>query len=777
MSKCMGQALAAVSGAAAFAATSPARADAEAGVSVETVVVTARLRPEDAQSVPGALSVVGAAALQVTGTNNMAQITQLIPSANYSSPNPRNTSLTIRGLVPITQSNDGLEPSVGFYVDQVYHARPATAAFDFLYVERVEVLRGPQGTLFGKNTTAGAVSITTKAPSFQRAAEGELTLGNYGYRQGKASVTGPIFGQVVAGRLSVVATRRDGVIHNVATGANHDNINNIAVHAQLLIQATPNLRVRLSVDESSIDTNCCTQVFVRVGTTLKPAARQYPALAAGQNYRPPSLNPYDRLTDIDAPLKVTTDEGGLAAIVDWDLGHATVTAVSAWRWWNWDVANDRDYTGLPIQLVQHIPTHQDQYSQELRIASNGRRTLEYVAGLYAFTQTIKGRPISGFGPLATYWLLGPPPAFPANLLDGYASDGQTRFRSNSYAVFGEVTWRLTDRFNLTGGLRYTWEDKNGQYAMTVSGGAPATGALLTSKLSILRPQAYSASTRDGSLSGRVVAAYDLAKRVMAYASYAKASKSGGINMSGLPLDAANNPALATAVVRPERNTSYELGVKSTLFAGRLRLNADVYETTVRDFQANVVDTAAGALRGYLANIDKVRVLGLEVDGDFVINQHLSGRFALARTDGRAVSYKNGPCPLELTGAATTVCDLSGQPLPTLPKFAWSVGGEYRRDLTLRRLAGQGYLHADFVARTHVFGDSPDSRYTLIEGYRLVNAALGFRSNGGWEAAVWVRNLFDQNYLQNVTVQTGSSGLVIGTPSDPRTFGVTLRARY
>jgi iron complex outermembrane receptor protein len=248
-------------------------------------------------------------------------------------------------------------------------------------------------------------------------------------------------------------------------------------------------------------------------------------------------------------------------------------------------------------------------------------------------------------------------------------------------------------------------------------------------------------------------------------------------MSGLPLDAANNPALATAVVKPERNTNYEIGVKSRLFDDRLVLNADLFHTTVHDFQTNVVDTGPGALRGYLANIEKVRLKGLEIDGSFVFNEHFSGRFGLSRTDGQYVSYRNGPCPLELIGNATTVCDLSGRGLPNLPKFVWTAGGEYKDDIDLGGLAGEAYLRADFSARTRIFGDPTDSRYTVIDGYRLVNASVGFRSDGPWEASLWVRNLFGEHYLQNVTVQAGNSGLVVGTPSDPRMFGVTLRAHY
>ena len=134
----------------------------------------------------------------------------------------------------------------------------------------------------------------------------------------------------------------------------------------------------------------CTQVFFAVGTTLKKPGRQYPALAAGADYDPPSLNPYDRLADIDASLGVDTNEGGVSAIADWNLGNATLTSVSAWRYWNWDAANDRDYTSLSIQTLQHIPSRQDQYSQELRLASNGTHRVDYVAGLYWVAQTITG---------------------------------------------------------------------------------------------------------------------------------------------------------------------------------------------------------------------------------------------------------------------------------------------------------------------------------------------------------------------------------------------------
>lgn len=766
-------------------------AEPDAGDSARTpgqIIVTARRRAEDAQSVPAALSVIGGDTLTKTYTVNLNQVTQLVPTLNYSSPNPRNTAFTIRGLgssvVAISQANDGLEPGVGFYVDQVYHARPATAAFDFTDIDQIEVLRGPQGTVFGKNTTAGAIHITTKAPSFTFGAEEEISVGEQGFVQAKAAITGPLISDVLAVRLSGAITRRDGVLYNVRYGKKQNDLHNDAIRGQLLFKPSDDFNFRLIGDWSNFKNECCTQVHVRVAPTLKPAAQQYAALAAGQGYTPPSTNPYDRLTDIDAPLGVDTNEGGVSGIAEWTVGQATITSVSAWRFWNWDAANDRDYTGLHIQTTQHIPSRQDQYSQELRIASNAPGPLEYVAGLYYFHQKIVGHPISIYGPLATYWLL--PAGRPANLLDGYQTDGRTDFRTDSYAIFGEVTWHPLPRLALTGGIRYTYEEKDGIYDVRAFGGLTTglTPALIADKNSILRSQNYSAHIGEGSPSGRVNIAYNLTGDIMTYASFARGQKSGGINMSGLPTypagvpgHASGDPIDGTKVVRPEKNTTWEAGIKTRWFDQRLTLNINGYYTKVTDFQANVVDNAAViALRSYLANIPKVTVKGVEFDAALRISDHFSLSASGAYADGKYASYANGPCPIEKTGSGTAKCDLTGQGLPGLPKWSGTVSGEYAMPVSRGGLDGEFYLRADASGKTKIFGEATGSAYTVIEGYTVVNASIGFRAAPGWEVSLFARNLFDKDYMQNLTVQAGNSGLIVGTPSDPRMFGITLRAR-
>lgn len=753
----------------------------------EDIVITARGRSEALESVPVAASVVGRDLLDQSYTVNTQQLSLLVPALAYSSANPRNTAITIRGLgssiVAVSNANDGLEPGVGFYVDQVYHARPATAAFDFTDIDQIEVLRGPQGTLFGKNTTAGVIAIRTAPPSFTPGATEEVSVGSFNFVQAKASLTGPLFGHIIAFRVSGLTTRRDGVIRNVRSGADMNTIGNQAVRGQLLIKPSAAFQLRLTADFAAFKAVCCTQVFLRGGQSLRPASRQYPFLAAnapGGAYAPPSLNIYDRVTNIDAPIGVDTSEGGVSAIADWDAGPVTLTSVSAWRFWNWDAANDRDYTGLPVQSIQRIPSRQDQFSQELRIASNGERAVSYVAGFYYFTQKISGRPISIFGPAGAYYLIGATTGasntpVPADLLDGYGSDGATRFRVDSYAAFGEVNWRITPRLTITGGLRYTSEVRSASYDLTVAGSPPTTNsALIAARLSVLRPQSYAARDREGNLSGRANAGWQVTPNVFAYVSAARGFKSGGINVSGLPLNAQNQPVLSTAVIRPEVNTTYEGGVKAQLFDKRLIINIANFYTQVHNFQATIVDSSQTvALRGFLSNIPRVTVKGFEIDATAQITPRLHLRASTAFADGRYADYPAGPCPLEQQTSATAACNLTGQRLVGLSRWSTTIGADYTVPV------GQGVslaLHSDTSFRSRYNGDAALSRFTVIDGYSITNASIALRSAKGWEVALFVRNLFGADYIQNVTIQAGNSGLILGNPSDPRVVGVTFRSR-
>jgi iron complex outermembrane receptor protein len=764
-----------VTAAEAAAAPSGPAAAAEAS-EVDGLIVTARRREESAQSVPIALTVVGANTLQATGTYNIAQLVQLAPSLYLGAFNPRNTTVNIRGLGNnLGLANDGLEAGVGLYIDQVYFSRPAATTFDLVDIERIEVLRGPQGTLFGKNTTAGALNVVTKAPSFTPEGQAELSAGDYGFLQGKASVSGPITDEL-AFRLSGSVTKRDGLVHDVKTGRDFNDQNNQAVRGQLLFRPTDRLSIRLEADYNKQKTSCCVLVFAGVGQNLKPAASQYPALAAGLGYQPASLDPFARLTDINADAHANQTLGGVSAIVEWDLGPATLTSVTAWRYWNWDPANDADFTSLSILDKSQNADQQDQYSQELRLASNRSGPLSWIAGLYAFRQVIDAQGLNAYGAQSAYWLLGP--TQPSALLDGMQAASTAHSTTNSYAAFGQLTWKLTDKLSVTPGLRYTYETKDADYVQTVTGGlANPTPAQQALKNAIARPQAYSASLDDGKLSGQLNVAYQATPDLLVYGNYARGYKSGGVNLAGLPVDAAGNPILSKAVIAPEKTDAFEAGLKSQFLDRRVTLNLAAFWTSTHDYQANVVDTAGGSLRTFLDNVAEVRSRGVELDTRLAPIGGFSAYLSSAYTDAVYADYKNGPCPLELIGAVTRACDLSGKPLPGVSKWVVATGGEYRRPASLGSLDGEAYAGADYNWRSAFFSSASDSVYSRIGAYGLLNLRLGFRSSRNWDASVWVKNAADTRYLQYISAQVGSAGGLLANPGDPRTAGVTIRAWY
>ncbi|MDO8798936.1 TonB-dependent receptor [Phenylobacterium sp.] len=751
---------------------------ADAAPEVDGITVTARRREEDLQDVPLAVSVTTAAKLDQTGTSSIVQLTQLVPTLQVLSPNARNTALTIRGLgASYGLANDGLEQGVGVYVDQVYNSRPAIATLDFMDIQQVEVLRGPQGTLFGKNTTAGALNVTTVDASNAFGGRVEASYGSYNYLQAKATVTGPIIKDLVAGRLSFVGAWRDGNLYNPVQKLDQNALESKGVRGQLLFTPTENLKVRLTGDYSSQQPECCTQLYVTVGTTLKPANQQYPALAAGKNYRPPSTNPYDRLADVDDAIQADQWLSGVSAVVDYDLGWATLTSVSAHREWDWEPRNDRDYTALDVTRRSNNPSHQKQTSQEFRLTSNGARTLDWTAGLYYFEQNVTTHGVTEYGSDAAYWLL-PATNSPASLLEGYTVFNNSTIDTTSYAAFGQLTWNISERLRVTPGLRYTQEKKDGSYVQTTSGGSVTTDTtLINRRLGIARPQAFSASTDDGSWSGQLAVAYDLDTNLHAYGTYSRGYKSGGINMTALPLTSANLPSLAAAVIEPEQVSTFELGLKSELFDRLVTANFAVFTTQVNDFQANVVDSGPGALRGYLANVERVEIKGAELDLSTRSVGGFTSYLNLALTDGKYDSFKNGPCPLERIGASTAACDLSGKELPGLSRWAGAFGGEYRRSTSFGSLAGDAYAGVDASFRSAYFADTADSIYTRISAYQIINLRAGFKAEGGWEAFVTVKNAFNEDYLQNITVVSGNSGLVVGTPGDDRTVNFTVRASF
>ncbi|MFD2146813.1 TonB-dependent receptor [Mucilaginibacter antarcticus] len=361
------------------------------------IVVTSRRRKEVLQDVPIAISVVGGSQVDQTGAFNVNRVKELIPSLQLYTSNPRNTGINIRGIgSPFGLTNDGLDPGVGFYVDGVYYARPAAATLDFVDIESLEVLRGPQGTLFGKNTAAGAINITTRKPTFTPGLAFESSFGNFGYIQAKASITGPLTSKLAA-RLSFSGTQRDGLIENVRTGRATNDVNNIGVRGQLLYKPIEDVAITLAGDYSNQKPDGYAQVVAGVAPTKRAAYRQFNAIIADLGYALPSLNAFDRKIDHDTPWRSGNQLGGVSLNADIKLGPGTLTSTTAYRYWNWDPSNDRDFTGLPVLQKSQNPAKHKNWSQELRYAGTFTDKLSGVAGLFYLDQevTITGTEESG----------------------------------------------------------------------------------------------------------------------------------------------------------------------------------------------------------------------------------------------------------------------------------------------------------------------------------------------------------------------------------------------
>jgi iron complex outermembrane receptor protein len=789
------------------------------------IVVTARRRAESVQDVPIAMSVIGGSTLAETGVYNVGRLTQIQPSLQFYSTNPRNSAANIRGLgAPFGLTNDGIEQGVGIYVDQVYYSRIASATFDFTDTERIEVLRGPQGTLYGKNTTAGAINITTRKPSFEPEARVELTGGNYDFFQGKASVSGPLIDDKLAIRLSASVTTRRGTIYNVTTDKYVNSQDNLGFRGQLLWKATDTLDFTLYGDYARQNPECCAQIFARVGTTQRPIYRQYEALAAAFGYAPPSRNAFDRVTDLDTPLRAKQSLGGVSLLGNLDLGAATLTSVTAWRFWDWDPSNDRDFLGLPITTVSANPSQQKQFTQEIRLASNGKRTIDYVLGAFYFHQTIDTQGLQVQGPAASRYLLnagasGCTATSTANacnpaVLNGLTSRNTIGFSNDSVAAFAKLTWHVTDGLEIAPGIRVNYDKKTGDYLSTVTTGAgsvlncsvaaqAADKTLVTrDQCGVLAPQSYQPNFDKWNVSGDITVSYDFAPTIHGYATYARANKSGGINLSGLPLGADNLPILSSATVKPEKVNNYEIGLKTQLLDRRVTFNLAGFWTDIFDYQATVTNSQLSVLRGYLANAGHVRTRGFEADLSVRPTERLNAYFNTAFTDAKYARFRDAPCPPELSGGTTATaanpatpagvpggtttlpvayspasCDISGQRIPGVSKWALSFGAEYDLPSSVAGYDGYFYLGYDGTYRSNFSSNPSESIYTTVNGYSLSNFRLGYKAQDKWNVWGWVRNAFNQDYYDLLATQSGNTGLIVGQPGDPRTYGATVSLSF
>ncbi|SDA44186.1 iron complex outermembrane recepter protein [Algoriphagus alkaliphilus] len=747
---------------------------------LEEVLITARRRSEEIQKVPIPISVIGGPKIEESGSFNVNRVKELVPTVQLYSSNPRNTTLNIRGLgSTFGLTNDGIDPGVGFYVDGVYYARPAVTAMDFIDIEQIEVLRGPQGTLFGKNTTAGAFNISTRLPSYTTGGTVELSYGNFGFVQARASVTDPL-SKKLAARASFSGTQRNGTIENVRTGKFINDMNNLGFRGQLLYNPNSKVEIILAGDVTSQRPDGYAQVVAGVVETKRAPYRRFEQIIADLNYDLPTRNAFDRKVDHDTPWRSNNDLGGISLNADIQLGEGTLTSTTAWRYWNWGPSNDRDFTGLPVLTLSQAPSRHDQFSQEIRYAGDFSKKLSGVFGVFYLSQNLKTSPYhteeSGsaqyrFSQSTTSALWATP-----GLLEGYGIRTTSTLESVSSAVFGQLDWAITEKLHFLPGIRFNYDKKDVDFNRVTYGGLETTDpALLAIKRSVYSPQSFVANVEDQNWSGQGTLAYQFNTKINAFGTFSTSYKPVGINLGGLPT-AAGQPLLELAEVKPEFVKHYEFGLKTSPTKGST-LNLVFHNTNIEDYQTLVQTAEVGVNRGYLANAEEVRVLGVELDGSVRISPTFSLNAALAYTDAIYVSFTNAPVPLEETGGEFAFKDISGGRLPGVSKWAGSFGGEYSKSAQFFGKSGNFFIGSDVFFRSEFSSSPSPSQFLNVDGYALVNARTGFRVKEGFSAFIWARNLLNKDYYEQLLPAAGNAGHYAAVLGDPATYGLTLKYAF
>jgi iron complex outermembrane receptor protein len=312
---------------------------------------------------------------------------------------------------------------------------------------------------------------------------------------------------------------------------------------------------------------------------------------------------------------------------------------------------------------------------------------------------------------------------------------------------------------------------------------------------VLAPQRFEAAYSAWNLSYDLNVSYKLAADVLAYATYARSFKSGGVNLNGVPADANGNPILAAATVKPESVDHYETGLKTQFWDRKVTFNLALFRTQIRNFQALVTNGQLGVLRGYLANAGKVRSQGVEADLSARPSERFNAYLSAAYTDAKYLRFADAPCPPELSGGTAAApgqatspagtpggvspanCDISGERLPGVSKWSFSYGAEGNLPARLFGLDGEAYLGYDGSYRSRFSSNPTPSAYTWVDGYALSNVRFGFRTPGGFNLFLWVRNAWGRDYFEQLQVPSGNTGLIVGNPGDPRTYGLTLSQRF
>ena len=723
---------------AVFAACAVGLSLPAAAQQLEKVVVTAQKREQSLQDVPISVSVTTGERLDEFSIGGLEELSASIPNVTIAE-NATQDSVTIRGIG--SGANQGFEQSVGTFIDGVYFGRGRSSRSPFLDVQRVEVLKGPQGVLFGKNTIAGALNITTRKPTdeFEGSLEAQYFEGDDSY-----GVTGIASGPLterIAGRAVLKYSDASGFMDNRATGDDDPEIKETLVRLALAYDASDRLRLDLKGEMSSYDVDGRQIQMLEGGPFREMFEAVDPNYEQKLDYKRSTNNPvFGR--DYD-----NTDAGNVTATVRYDFDAFSLVSITAYTGYEYD-------NNIPASWVANLDTaakrydeEHSQFSQEFRLESAGGDAFDYILGVFYQTEEIDHVQYFDFDTAQAIADGFPLPPFVGRQTFDLEQD------TDSYAAFGQLTWHVTDRLHATAGLRYTKDEKDLDYSQQTSGALPFPSYTLSD------------SRSDSDVTPSFNVLYDLWEDGMVYASYSEGFKSGGFDFeSGDQFD-------------EETVEAWEAGVKSRLADGSVELNAAVFRSEFSDLQVAAWNGTAFVT----SNAAEAITQGIEIDGRWQISQRwlLSG--AVAYLDAEYDSFPAAVCTAGQqtqwaidTGQSPASCsqDLSGKDLQFSPEWSGSVSLEYRRDLS-GDLRFTGILGVDFTDDYYSALDLEP--LSLQDAYAKLNARLQLASYSGWSVALVGKNLTDEEtstWINDVPFFRGSMFATI----DPRR-SIGIQAKY
>jgi iron complex outermembrane receptor protein len=752
---------------------------------LDEVVVVARRRSENVETIPIAITALSGKSLARDNTDVVLKLAEKVPSITIFASNPKQVLVSIRGIGANAGNNDGLEPSTGLFIDGVYLGRTGQLGFsgNFEDLADLQVLRGPQGTLFGKNTTAGAILVNSNQPTFTPYASAEADFGNYNLRSYHATVSGPLVADKLAFRISAYDNQRDGIYSNPINQSRVDSLNNSGGRFQLLATPIDDLSIRLIGTRDVVGQSQLPSVFLGDGP-VRAGSKTYSSRINALGFNPASIAPFSYTVNQDAQLFSNAAADAFSAEVNYKLNGYKLTSLTAYRDYFFYPYNDFDYTPLPIETQGGTTNTLRQYSQEFRIASpTGQRILgqsfDWVVGSFFYQQSLAGVNRAIWGP-DEYFIATPPtgttPASFNGVNYGYNALGQTR----STAAFGQASWHATDKLELTGGLRETWERKSAYTNQYITNRGGLTAAQVASVFgATFGTSAGSVNSQNLSWMGSI--SYKVVPDVMVYGSAARGQKSAAANIG--VFSAAQIAAGANTIIPGEEATSYEIGVKSQLLDHSLQLNLAAFDTTVTNYQTTIqavdnTDPLNAKAVSFLGSVPGLRTQGFEFEGNYVppFIDHLELTSAVSYNHARYTSFPNAPCPSEVSAAlpSTAIClyNMGGKRVEQIPEWQADLGGDYTHRLTSTL---DGYLTARYAWKSDNYLAASDSSYGHVGAYGVVNLRVGVRIGPHYDVSLWSNNLTNTRYFVNqITATVG--GAVRGTPGDPQTFGISLRAR-